>query len=249
MYLIGDIGNTETKICLVKENQRISKKLILKTSKIEPKYLKKKLRILNKYKFSIKKILFSSVVPKTYKKIKNYLKKNIKLSPKELKEIELKNFIKIKVNKKQVGSDRLANAIGISKKNKNFIIVDFGTATTFDIVINDKYLAGVIAPGVTLSLKTLIMKASLIPDLKVTKISKVIGKNTSSAVKSGFYWGYAGLIDNLIKMIIKQTRKKFDLILTGGLSDVFKNSIKSKSSIVKDLTILGLFKVIKNLNI
>ena len=249
MYLIGDIGNTETKICLVKENQRISKKLILKTSKIEPKYLKKKLRILNKYKFSIKKILFSSVVPKTYKKIKNYLKKNIKLSPKELKEIELKNFIKIKVNKKQVGSDRLANAIGISKKNKNFIIVDFGTATTFDIVINDKYLGGVIAPGVNLSLKTLIMKASLIPDLKVTKISNVIGKNTSSAVKSGFYWGYAGLIDNLIKMIIKQTRKKFDLILTGGLSDVFKNSIKFKSSIVKDLTILGLFKVIKNLNI
>ena len=249
MYLIGDIGNTETKICLVKENQRISKKLILKTSKIEPKYLKKKLRILNKYKFSIKKILFSSVVPKTYKKIKVYLKKNIKLSPKELKEIELKNFIKIKVNKKQVGSDRLANAIGISKKNKNFIIVDFGTATTFDIVINDKYLGGVIAPGVNLSLKTLIMKASLIPDLKVTKISNVIGKNTSSAVKSGFYWGYAGLIDNLIKMIIKQTRKKFDLILTGGLSDVFKNSIKFKSSIVKDLTILGLFKVIKNLNI
>ena len=108
-------------------------------------------------------------------------------------------------------------------------------------------MGGVIAPGVNLSLKTLIMKASLIPNLKISKVSNVIGKNTKGAVKAGFYWGYAGLIDNLLKMIIKQTKKNFKIILTGGLSDIFKKSINFKTQIDKDLTVKGLLKVVKNI--
>ena len=156
-------------------------------------------------------------------------------------------IVKIMVNKKQVGSDRIANAIGIIDKKTNYIILDFGTATTFDVVIKDKYLGGVIAPGVNLSLKTLISKASLIPSINLSKVSKVVGTNTESAVKSGFYWGYSGLIDNIIKLIIKQTRKQFKIILTGGLANLFKDSIKGKITINKDLTINGLLKVVKNL--
>ncbi len=247
MYMIGDIGNTETKICLMKYNQQIVKKINLKTNSISPRYLKKSFKGFSKYQSVIEKIIFSSVVPSKYKKIKFFIKKNFRIIPKELKEINLKKFIKIKVNKKQVGSDRIANAIGICKNKKNFIIIDFGTATTFDIVINKNYLGGVIAPGVNLSLKTLIMKASLIPNLKISKVSNVIGKNTKGAVKAGFYWGYTGLIDNLLKMIIKQTKKNFKIILTGGLSDIFKQSINFKTQIHKDLTIQGLFKVVKNI--
>ena len=84
------------------------------------------------------------------------------------------------------------------------------------------------------------------PSLK-SKVSKVVGTNTESAVKSGFYWGYSGLIDNIIKLIIKQTRKQFKIILTGGLAHLFKDSIKGKITINKDLTINGLLKVAKNL--
>ena len=162
-----------------------------------------------------------------------------------MKDLKLNKVIKIKVDKKQIGSDRLANSLAVINKRKNFIIVDFGTATTFDVVVKDAYLGGVIAPGVDLSLKTLSLKAKLIPKISLSKNSKVIGKNTISAVRSGFYWGYGGLIENIIKLISKQSKKSYKIIFTGGYSSLFKNSINVKSLIKKDLTIQGLLKVIK----
>ena len=247
MYLIGDIGNTEIKIWLFDKSYKVVKKLILKTNLISNKYLASKLNFLKNYSKKINKILFSSVVPSVYSAIKKFLKKKIKQKCIELKQVNLNKLVKIMVNHKQVGSDRISNAIGIIDKKLNYIILDFGTATTFVVVVKDKYLGGVIAPGVNLSLKTLISKASLIPAVNLSKISKIVGTNTSSAVKSGFYWGYAGLIDNVIKLIIKQTNKPFKIILTGGLANLFKNTIKGKIEVKKDLTLNGLLKVAKNL--
>jgi len=159
-----------------------------------------------------------------------------------LKKLKLNKLLNIKVNKKQIGSDRLANAISVIDKKRNFIVVDFGTATNFDVVIKDNYIGGILAPGVKLSLNTLSDKASLIPKIKLEKIKRVIGKNTTSAIRAGFYHGYSGLIDNIIKMIIKQTGKSFNIILTGGYSFLFKNSIKRKTIIKKDLTINGVLR-------
>ena len=130
-------------------------------------------------------------------------------------------------------------------KKDNYIILDFGTATTFDVLVNNTYIGGIIAPGVKLSLNTLSNKATLIPKIELKKINKVIGKNTISAVRSGFFWGYAGLIDNIIDLIKKETRKSFKVILTGGFSDLFKNSIKTKVIQNKDITIKGLIKISK----
>ena len=208
------------------------------------------MRFLISQRSKVKKIIFSSVVPKSFVLIKEFLNKEIKkVRVIELKQINLKNLIKLRVNRKQVGSDRLANAIGIMEKNKNYIVIDFGTATTFDVITNNIYLGGIIAPGVNLSLENLINKASLIPRIKLNKTSNIIGKNTSDAVKSGFFWGYSGLIDNIIKLIKKNTQKQFRVILTGGLSHLFKNSLKDKPLIKKDLTINGLKKVILKLKI
>ena len=248
MYLIGDIGNTEIKICLFDLNFKILKRLVIKTNDITNKHLSRKFIFLNHNSKKIDKILFSSVVPHAFYKIKSFLNKKIKKKCLELKQLKLKNFLNIKVNKKQIGSDRLANAIAIIDYKFNYIILDFGTATTFDVVIKDKYLGGVIAPGVELSLKTLTSKASLIPVVNLSKISNVVGTNTKSAVKSGFYWGYAGLINNIIKLIIKQSHKSYKIILTGGLAHLFKNSINVKATIYKDLTINGLLKVATKLN-
>jgi type III pantothenate kinase len=156
--------------------------------------------------------------------------------------------MKIKVNRKQIGSDRLANSIAVISKNKNFIILDFGTATTFDVVINNVYQGGVIAPGVNLSLNTLVKKATLIPSVNLKKTNKVIGKNTINAVRSGFFWGYTGLIDNIIDLIMKETKKKFKIIITGGFSKLFINSLKSKVIIDKDITIKGLIRTVKLIN-
>ena len=243
MYLIGDIGNTEIKICLVNLRYKIVKKIILKTDLITKIHLYKKLKFITK-NIILKKVLFCSVVPKKFKIIKNYIesKKNIKV--KELKQIDLKNRINILVNKKQIGSDRVSNALAVADKNKSYILIDFGTATTFDVVKKKNYLGGVIAPGVILSLLNLTNKASLIPKIKMTKSKKILGKNTSEAVKSGFYWGYIGLINNIIKQIILKTKTNYKIIITGGLAHIFKNSLNYKTEIDKELTLKGIIKLL-----
>ena len=134
-----------------------------------------------------------------------------------------------------------------TNKNKlnnkdNYIILDFGTATTFDVLINNVYHGGIIAPGIKLSLKTLVSNASLIPNINLKKMKKVIGINTITAVRSGFFWGYIGLIDNILNLIKKETRKTFKIIITGGFSYLFEKSIKNKTTIDKDITIKGLIK-------
>ena len=242
MIILGDIGNTETKICLVKDN-KIIKKILLPSKG-------KKIHFLNKgfkgFDFSkLEKILFCSVVPMTFKEIKKYFLKKTKIRCFELKELNLKSILTIGVNYKQVGSDRLANALGAFKKDKNFIILDFGTATTFDVLIGKKYEGGIISPGIKLSLNTLSDKASLIPKINLKKISRVIGRDTQSAIRSGFFWGYAGLIDNIINLIKKETNKSYKIIITGGFSKLFKDSIKTKVKQDFNITINGLIKASK----
>ena len=244
MYLIGDIGNTEVKICAFNRNKKLLKKIILKSNLITNKYLYKHLIFLKSKKYKLHHAIFCSVVPKYYNKIKFFIKKKLNINCTELKELKLDKLIKIKVNRKQIGSDRLSNAISVIDNKNNYVIVDFGTATTFDVVVKNNYLGGIIAPGVNLSLNTLISKASLIPSLTLTSVNNILGKNTKSAVKSGFYWGYAGLIDNIIKKIIDQTHNKYKIIFTGGLSHLFKKTIDVKVKIDRDLTIKGLLKVI-----
>ena len=244
MSIVGDIGNTETKICLIDSNKNVIKKINLDTKKITNLLIKKSLSNLRLKNMKIKKCLFCSVVPKSFNMIKRSLIKDYKIKSYELKSLNLHKLINIKVNYKQIGSDRLANALGIMNNKDNFIILDFGTATTFDVLIKNTYRGGVIAPGVKISLSTLSDKATLIPNINLKKTKKIIGLNTINAVRSGFFWGYAGLIDNIINLIKKETKKSFKIILTGGLSDLFKNSIKTKVVLNKDITIKGLIKAI-----
>ena len=244
MYIIGDIGNTETKICLFSNKKKLIKKKILNTNIFKNRSLKNNFNFLNSYSKKIDKIIFSSVVPDAFKNIQKFLKRKLKLEVSELKQYDLKKLLKIDVNIKQVGSDRLANAICAINNKDNFIILDFGTATTFDVVLKNRYKGGIIAPGVNLSLKTLVEKAQLIPNTKLTKIKNIIGKSTQNAVRSGFYWGYQGLIQNIINLIIKRNKKNFKIIFTGGLSHLYKNSIKHKIKVDKDLTIKGLLKLV-----
>ena len=242
MIIVGDIGNTETKICLIDKSDKIIKKIIIKTKDINNNSLS---MLLTKFKLSktnIKKVLFCSVVPKAFNQIKKIFYQNLKIKIYELKDLDLKKMINIKVNYKQIGSDRLANALSVIGEKKNYIILDFGTATTFDVLVKKNYYGGVIAPGVKLSLKTLSDRASLIPNINLKKPKKVIGQNTINAVRSGFFWGYAGLIDNIVNLIKKETKKSFEIIITGGFSNLFKKSIKAKVTLNKDITINGLIK-------
>ena len=245
MFIFGDIGNSETKVFLVSSNNRIIKNINFPSNKINEKTLNSKFKILVKDFKKIRKILFCSVVPKSFSSIKKFLSKKTKIRCYEVKDLNLKSLINIKVNYKQVGSDRLTNAISLIDYKNNFIILDFGTATTFDVLINKTYRGGVIAPGIKLSLNTLSDKATLIPKVNLKKIKKVVGVDTISAVRSGFFWGYAGLIDNIVNLIKKETNKSFKLVITGGFSDLLKESIKTKLIKDKEITIKGLIKISK----
>ncbi|MBO6490897.1 MAG: type III pantothenate kinase [Pelagibacteraceae bacterium] len=247
MHLIGDIGNTKTKLCILDKKLKIIKKLNIDTSKIKNQYnFKKIIFSFVKDKIINKKALFSSVVPSVFFAIKKYFKKYFNIQCQELKQTHYSKIIKIKAKKKQIGSDRIANAIGSYYTYKSdCIVLDFGTATTFDVINRGTYFGGIIAPGVNISLSTLIKRADQIPPFTLKKISKVVGNNTLSALRSGFYWGYAGMIENILRLIKKETKRSYIIILTGGYSSLFKNSIKSKVFIDEDITMKGLIELLR----
>ncbi len=255
--LVGDIGNTVTKICLIEVGTlKIKKKIYFKSRNIPSFcFLKKNLKKIIKSKNVYKVALFSSVVPKYQFILSKYLKKNYKIKLREIKEKNIKKIIKINIkSKNQVGSDRIANAVGVYKRYKlNCIVLDFGTATTFDVVTKDGiYNGGIIAPGVNLSLKSLVNSADQISVFSIKKQNKIVGKNTVEALRSGFYWGYVGLINNIISKIENETKKKYKVIFTGGYADLFKTSIKRPFTIDRHITIKGIIEIfrenIKNLN-
>ena len=245
MLILGDIGNSVTKLFLVNSKGKILKKISLPSELMTNFILNKKFKFLIKDFKKIEKILFCSVVPKNFNFIKKFISKKTKIRCYEIKDLKLRSILNIKANFKQVGSDRLANAISLLNSKKNFIILDFGTATTFDVLVNNTYRGGVIAPGVSISLNSLTDKASLIPKINLKKMKKVIGLDTNSAVRSGFFWGYAGLIDNIIDLIKKETKKSYKVIITGGFSELFKKSIKTKVIENKNITVKGLIKISK----
>ena len=248
--LIGDIGNTITKICLIEtKNFKIKKIIYISSKNIDSNYyLKKIIKKIIKNKNISKVALFSSVVPKYYLKLKKFLNKFYKIELREIKEKGIKTIVKINLkNKKQIGSDRIANAVGVFKIYKcNCIVLDFGIATTFDVVTkNGIYNGGIIAPGVTLSMKSLSSSADQIPIFTIKKQKKIIGKNTVEALRSGFYWGYSGLINNIIIKIEKETNKKYKIIFTGGYANLFKTSIIRSFKIDKNITIKGIIEIFK----
>lgn len=150
--------------------------------------------------------------------------------------------IEINIEKpKEVGADRLINAIaGFKKFGGNLIIVDFGTATTFDIVGEfGQYLGGIIAPGLNLSLKALHEMTAKLPKIEVAPQKNVIGKNTVEAMNSGVFHGYSCLINGLIAKIEDEIGLKTTKILTGGLAETFKNEIPN-SHHEPNLTLDGL---------
>lgn len=142
----------------------------------------------------------------------------------------------------QVGPDRLVNSAGAyDLYGGNLIVVDFGTATTFDVVAEDgAYVGGVISPGVNLSLEALHMAAAALPHIDVTKPQKVIGTNTVDCMQSGVFWGYVGLVNGVCDRIRAEYETPMKIIGTGGLAPLFAQGDLLFDEIREDLTMHGL---------
>jgi type III pantothenate kinase len=141
-----------------------------------------------------------------------------------------------------VGPDRLVNTAGaFDRHGGNMIVVDFGTATTFDVVDHDgAYVGGVIAPGVNLSLEALHMAAAALPHVDITKPQQVVGMNTVACMQSGIFWGYVGLVKEICARIKAERDEEMRIVGTGGLAPLFGASDVLFDLIEDDLTMHGL---------
>ena len=141
-----------------------------------------------------------------------------------------------------VGPDRLVNTVaGFDRHGGDLVVVDFGTATTFDVVdLDGAYIGGVIAPGVNLSLEALHMAAAALPHVDVTRPASAIGTNTVACMQSGVYWGYIGLIEGIVRQIRAERERPMKVIATGGLAPLFQQGTELFDSVEDDLTMHGL---------
>ena len=243
MILI-DVGNTNI-VFAVSNNNKIKKISRIETNKETIMFDKNFNKIIKNFidenflknsKFAV----ISSVVPQInthlIKKLKTY-----KIKTYVLKPADVLSYLKIDYNLNEIGADRIANSVAvINSKIQNSIVIDFGTATTFEVLKNGSFLGGLIFPGIELSKNTLIKKTSLLKNAKIIKTHKVVATTSKDSIQSGFYWGYISVINGIIKKIINEKKFKPKIILTGGLAKIFKNDIKPKPIVNSNLTLEGL---------
>lgn len=233
MLLAIDIGNTTINLGAFKNSKLVWQKKIATS---HPALLKSLLK--NK---PIKSVIISSVVPYTTKAVKTIIKNTLHIKPIVLGQdliVPIKNLYK---NPKQVGQDRLVNAYaGYKKFGGGIIIVDFGTAVTFDVVSKKgEYLGGIIVPGIETSLRTLSEKAALLPRIKIKNVGTLIGRDTKTSMLSGILHGYGALCDGLVDRIKKETGNNYKVILTGGHAKLISQFCHC-NSIQSNLTLEGL---------
>jgi len=143
---------------------------------------------------------------------------------------------------KDVGTDRIANAVAAYEKYRySCIVVDFGSATTFDIVSKKgEYLGGCIAPGMQISVEALFQRASKLPRVEIVKPREVVGKNTVHSIQSGIFYGYVGLVDGMVERIQKENRLQANVIATGGLAPLIAPESSAITEVDEFLTLEGL---------
>jgi len=244
MLLVVDIGNTNISCGL------FDRKKIVKVFKIPTTVFlfRRKIAIqkFKKIKYrNIEAIIICSVVPKAIEEINSLFKKIFLVKPiivgKDFK-VPIKNLYK---NPKQVGQDRLVGAYtGYRLYGSPLILIDFGTAITFDIVSKKReYLGGIIASGVEMSLEALFRKAALLPKVELTRAPKLlIGKDTKGSILSGAYFGIGSLCDGLIKKL-KSKIGNCKVVATGGYAKIISKYCKSINKVDNELILKGLKRI------
>jgi len=187
--------------------------------------------------------IIATVVPATLFSLKTLCRKYFKCEPLVIGEPGVD--IGIPVRAEQVGADRLVNALAAHEKYGGpLIVVDFGTATTFDVVDGDGgYCGGVIAPGVNLSSEALHQAAAQLPRVAVERPETVIGTATVPAMQSGIFWGYVSLIEGIVKRIRDERGEEMEVIATGGLAPLFTQATDVIKLADSDLTLRGLLAI------
>ncbi len=247
MIICLDVGNTNIKFAVFDgETLRLSFRVATEPKKTSDEYGGQLVSILQNNGVStadIKGGIISSVVPQLDYTLERMCFIYLKIKPLMLAP-GLKTGLNLKVdNAKEVGADRVVNNVAAVKKyGYPLIVIDFGTATTFN-VINEKgdFIGGAIAPGIKGSLESLVSGTAKLPRVEIERPSCVIGKNTVTNMQSGVFYGFAGLVEFLVKKMKKEMKcERVTVIATGGFSEIIADEISCIDKVDKLLTLDGL---------
>ncbi len=196
-------------------------------------------------KFSdITDCVISTVVPQSLFNMRNLARRHLNVEPIVIGDSGVNTGISVDIdNPREVGADRLVTSLGAAEQyDGDLIIIDSGTATTFDILSKDRvFEGGIICPGINLSMRALHDAAAQLPRVAIQKPDRVIGKTTVEAMQSGVFWGYIGLIDGLVNKIKREDGRKFTVIGTGGVVSLFDGASETIDVYDSALTINGLY--------
>ncbi|MEA3493768.1 MAG: type III pantothenate kinase [Candidatus Margulisiibacteriota bacterium] len=242
MILVVDLGNTNIVFGLF-NGKKLASEWRFSTAKLK----------IPKINHKISAVIIASVVPALNKIIQKKLKKLYKCKVHFVTAQNIKGIKVMLKNKQEIGADRVADALAAYRLYGGpTIIVDFGTATTFDLISNEgEYLGGAIAPGIDLARDALYEHAAKLPKIKISAPKGVVGKNTKSAMQSGLVYGYAAMVDGMIKKIashISRPASRVKVIATGGLAPLICKYTTVVDTIDKKLTLKGLQMIGKKLN-
>ena len=190
--------------------------------------------------------IIATVVPQSLFHLRNLSRRYLNYEPMVIGEGDLKmSIITATDNPVEVGADRLVNSVGArTLVDGALLLVDSGTATTFDVVTEDnKFIGGAIAPGMYLSMEALHDAAAKLPRIAIEKPQKTIGANTVNAMQTGIFWGHVEMIDGLVRRIRSEYNKPMTVIGTGGVSPLFAGASQEIERFESDLTIRGLLEI------
>ena len=247
MLLVLDIGNTQTSFGVFKDDKLIHHwRAETQISKTSDEYASFLFPLLIHEKINptdCQGVAICSVVPPAEENFTRFCRYYLKKEPYVVSSEKPLNFSLQVENPSEVGADRLANtAFAISRMKLPAIVVDLGTATTFDVITRDQgYQGGIILPGVRMGAEALSKKTSLLPLIDVQFPQSVIGKNTTQCIQSGILFGYCELIDGLLGRLQTELGSKCEIALTGGLASLFHSRLKSSATLLPNLTLDGTY--------
>ncbi len=252
MLLVIDIGNTNAVIGLFEQDKLLAHwRLASQRHRTADEYgiLIKEFFLLNNVEISlVAGVIISCVVPPILPVLKEMSNKYLKKRPLILGS-DTKTGITIQYEKpRDVGADRIANAVaGYERFGGPLIIVDFGTAITFDVVLkNREYIGGLIFPGLSISMEALFTKAARLQRVELIEPIKVIGANTEESMQAGAVYGYASLVDGIVEKIQKEIGNKAMVIATGGQAGLIAKYSSAIKEICPLLTLEGLKIIYEN---
>jgi type III pantothenate kinase len=249
MLLAIDVGNTNTVFAVYRERTLLGQwRLSTDRDRTADEYAAALVQLMSLKGLAhdeVEAVIISSVVPQALTPLR-WMTRDFFVCRAHVVGEDLDYPLPIEIdNPREVGADRVVNAVGaLQRYEPPLVIIDFGTATTFDVVdARGAYRGGVIAAGINLSLEALARAAAKLPRIAVEAPERVIGRSTVGAMQSGVYWGYVGLIEGLVARIKREFGAPMRVVATGGLAPLFATGTDAIEHVDPDLTMAGLLEI------